>query len=70
MIEEEDGSKRREGPRGAAEENRLQAKWQTRREVEESRLRADLEKRLARYEGWAERLATKAGTFLPKDDGE
>jgi breast cancer 2 susceptibility protein len=43
---------------------------QKRREVEASKIREQLEKRLSRYEGYIDRLERKAGSqFRPGDEG-
>ena len=44
--------------------------WQARREVEGSKLRAELDKKLNKFEGYADRLERRAGPrFCPGADG-
>jgi hypothetical protein len=44
---------------------------QAKREAEISKMRTEMDKKVSRMEGWAERLERKAGTnFKPTDDGE
>ncbi|KAF7302766.1 hypothetical protein HMN09_00911700 [Mycena chlorophos] len=67
---EENGEKRREGPRNEKEELKEDERWKRRREVHENKLRDELEKKEARYRGYAERLERKAGQFAPTEDDE
>ncbi|KAJ7070740.1 hypothetical protein C8F01DRAFT_392979 [Mycena amicta] len=67
---EENGEKRREGPRNANEEAQEHEKWKRRREVHESKLREEMAKKELRYQGYAERLERKAGKFTPSEDDE
>ncbi|KAF9502328.1 hypothetical protein BDN71DRAFT_1378343 [Pleurotus eryngii] len=71
FLENEAGEKSREGPRTESQEAAIMEKWKRRREVEASKLREELEKRLSRYESYAERMEHKAGPhFRPgEDDG-
>ncbi|KAF7436471.1 hypothetical protein PC9H_003304 [Pleurotus ostreatus] len=71
FLENEAGEKSREGPRTESQEAAVMEKWKRRREVEASKLREELEKRLSRYESYAERMEHKAGPhFRPgEDDG-
>jgi len=69
FIEDEAGNKHREGPRNENEEAKVHDLWKRRREVEESKLRDELEKKLGRYEGYIDRLQHRAGTrFNPGED--
>lgn len=69
FIEEEDGSKRREGPRSQNDEAQVNDKWKARREVEVSKLRAELDKKINKFEGYADRLERRAGLqFCPGED--
>ncbi|KZP25285.1 hypothetical protein FIBSPDRAFT_820691 [Athelia psychrophila] len=69
FIEEEDGTKTREGPRNENEENRVNEKWKSRREIEASKLRAEHDKRMSVLEGYADRLERRAGPrFAPGED--
>lgn len=68
FFEDEDGQKRREGPRNEIEEAQVNEKWVRRREIEASKLRGELEKKTSRYESYIDRLERKAGiNFQPKD---
>ncbi|KAF4573238.1 hypothetical protein EYR36_007749 [Pleurotus pulmonarius] len=71
FLENDAGEKWREGPRTESQEATVVEKWKRRREVEASKLRDELEKRLSRYESYAERMEYKAGPhFRPgEDDG-
>ncbi|KAF7972587.1 hypothetical protein HWV62_17384, partial [Athelia sp. TMB] len=70
FIENEDGTKTREGPRNENEENRVNEQWrQSRREIEASKLRAEHDKRMSVLEGYADRLERRAGPrFAPGED--
>ncbi|KAM6498666.1 hypothetical protein JOM56_006614 [Amanita muscaria] len=66
---EDGGQKRREGPRSEAEETKLYDKWKRGREQEACKLRSELDKRFNRFENYADRLISRAGTrFNPSDD--
>ncbi|CAA7264792.1 unnamed protein product [Cyclocybe aegerita] len=68
-VEDEKGQKERRGPWNEAEEMRVHEQWKRRREVEASKLRANLEKDVSRYEGYIDRLERKAGSrFQPTED--
>ncbi|KAL1739850.1 hypothetical protein HDZ31DRAFT_48666, partial [Schizophyllum fasciatum] len=60
FVEHEDGSTRREGPRGAADEARENEKWQRKRDAEAAKLHAVFEKKVHRYLGYADRCERKA----------
>ncbi|KAI0072234.1 hypothetical protein K474DRAFT_1651388 [Panus rudis PR-1116 ss-1] len=61
-FEEEDGSRRTEGPRSEKEEYAAHEKWRAKREVEAGKLRYDFEKEMQRWEGYVDRLERKAGS--------
>ncbi|KAA1468122.1 hypothetical protein DENSPDRAFT_372910 [Dentipellis sp. KUC8613] len=66
---EENGKKRREGPRKEKEELLLQDQWMKRREKEQARLRSELEDKINIYEDWADRLERRSGShFHPTED--
>ncbi|KAF7307159.1 hypothetical protein MIND_00509500 [Mycena indigotica] len=67
---EEDGQKRREGPRSAKEEAQEEEHWKRRREVHESKLREAMDKKEMRYRGYAERLERKAGRSITSGEDE
>ncbi|KAF8641071.1 hypothetical protein AX17_000715 [Amanita inopinata Kibby_2008] len=62
--------KRREGPRNGAEEFKLHEQWKGIREREAFKLRHELDKRLARLEGYIDRLQRRAGTNFHPDEDE
>ncbi|KAF5313184.1 hypothetical protein D9619_002620 [Psilocybe cf. subviscida] len=69
FIEEEDGTKGRIGPRNEAEQMQVNEKWKRRYQLEASKLRETHEKKIARYEGYLDRLERKsAGQFRPQED--
>ncbi|KDQ63249.1 hypothetical protein JAAARDRAFT_75716 [Jaapia argillacea MUCL 33604] len=69
FIEDEDGKKRREGPRSEKEETAVADKWKKRRDAEEAKLRQQLEKKLNYLEGCADRCERRAGSrFCPSED--
>ncbi|KAF8910112.1 hypothetical protein CPB84DRAFT_1723940 [Gymnopilus junonius] len=70
FFESEDGkSKRREGPRNAAEENKINEQWKRRYEMEASKLRAEFDKKYNRYNEYIDRLERKAGgKFRPGEE--
>ncbi|KII94288.1 hypothetical protein PLICRDRAFT_99668, partial [Plicaturopsis crispa FD-325 SS-3] len=69
FIEDEDGQKHREGPRSESEEAQVSERWKVRRQLCQSKLRLELEKKLDKLEGYAERLEHRAGTkFHPGED--
>ena len=70
FVEDTEGKKRREGPRQIREETAAARKWRMRRDIEEGKLRDELEKRFARMHGWMERLERKTeGRCKPGEDG-
>ncbi|KAF5385395.1 hypothetical protein D9615_001242 [Tricholomella constricta] len=70
FIEDENGLQNREGPMNANEEATAHRNWKKRYEFEMSKLRAELEKKWDRYEGYIERLERRAGIeeFRPSQD--
>ncbi|KDR85709.1 hypothetical protein GALMADRAFT_381677 [Galerina marginata CBS 339.88] len=69
FIEDEDGNKRREGPRNEVEENKVNEQWKRRYEMEASKLRVEFDKRYSRYDGYIDRLERKAGAkFRPGEE--
>ncbi|THH18249.1 hypothetical protein EW146_g2694 [Bondarzewia mesenterica] len=66
---DEDGRKRRKGPRKEKEEAQIQDQWQKRRDHEEARLRTDFFDKLEIYESWVDRLERKVSArFEPSED--
>ncbi|PPQ69780.1 hypothetical protein CVT26_014168 [Gymnopilus dilepis] len=65
---DEDGKKRREGPRNAVEENKINEQWKRKYETEVSKLREDYDKKHTRYDGYAYRLEGKASKYHPSED--
>ncbi|KAF8899070.1 hypothetical protein BD779DRAFT_1431059 [Infundibulicybe gibba] len=61
FLEDENGKKTREGPRSEADESVANERWRKRREVEASKLHSELDARVRKYEGYAERLEQRAG---------
>ncbi|KAL5536048.1 hypothetical protein ACEPAF_4152 [Sanghuangporus sanghuang] len=55
------GEKKREGPRGEAEEAAIEDAWKKRREAAESKVREEIGARWARWDGLAERLERAEG---------
>ncbi|RDB29022.1 Breast cancer type 2 susceptibility [Hypsizygus marmoreus] len=69
FIEDENGQRHREGPRSESEEAGVNEKWKRRWEVEMSKLRSELDKKLSRYEAYIDRLERRAGNqFNPGED--
>ncbi|KAF9479433.1 hypothetical protein BDN70DRAFT_906293 [Pholiota conissans] len=64
FIQHEDGKRETIGPRNEAEEMQVNESWKKQREIEASKLRAEYEKKIARYEGYIDRLERKAGGNL------
>ncbi|KAF5352763.1 hypothetical protein D9756_005896 [Leucocoprinus leucothites] len=65
------GRKRREGPRGEAEEMKINEEWKKKRDREASKFRAEFEKKVARYESYIDKLERRAGNhFRPHHDDE
>ncbi|KAL5533656.1 hypothetical protein ACEPAG_116 [Sanghuangporus baumii] len=63
------GEKKREGPRGEAEEAAIEDAWRKRREAVESKVREEIGARWARWDGLAERLErTEGGKFKASAD--
>jgi len=85
FVEDEDGNKRREGPRNEAEELRNHEQWkvkayiipqeqtysvsQRRREMEASKLSEEHDKKYCLYEKYIDRLEVKAGKQLDIAEG-
>ncbi|KAF9454198.1 hypothetical protein P691DRAFT_754960 [Macrolepiota fuliginosa MF-IS2] len=55
------GRQRREGPRGQAEEMKINDEWKKKREREASKLQTELEKKMSRYELYIDKLERRAG---------
>jgi breast cancer 2 susceptibility protein len=70
FIEDEDGNKRKEGPRVEKDEMEQKDKWAARWEKERSKLWLTREKRWDKLEDYAERLEQRSGQFRPNEDGE
>ncbi|KAL4253568.1 Breast cancer type 2 susceptibility protein [Abortiporus biennis] len=68
FIVHPDGRRTKEGPRNEREESIAHNQWMTRRDIEATKLRAEFEAEMHRYEGYAERLDRKAGRFRPPED--
>lgn len=69
FMEDKDGKRHREGPLNESEESLINEQWKRRREVEEAKLRLELDKKLHRYEGYIDRLQRRAGAqFRPGED--
>ncbi|TDL20958.1 hypothetical protein BD410DRAFT_772047 [Rickenella mellea] len=64
------GRKIKEGPRTEADEASVNAKWEDRREAAETKLRDELSKKWAEWEGYAERLERLAGPGFKANDDE
>ncbi|GLB35844.1 putative BRCA2, oligonucleotide/oligosaccharide-binding, domain 1 [Lyophyllum shimeji] len=70
FIEDESGLRTCQGPMSASEEAAAHEEWKQRWELEMSKLRAEMEKKWNRYEGYLERLERRAGVeeFRPSQD--
>ncbi|EGO30985.1 hypothetical protein SERLADRAFT_412477 [Serpula lacrymans var. lacrymans S7.9] len=69
FIDEDDGSRTREGPRTAKDEAAVDARWKARRENQMSKLWSIFQKRMDTMDSYARKLEQRAGpSFRPKDD--
>ncbi|KAJ3567335.1 hypothetical protein NP233_g6425 [Leucocoprinus birnbaumii] len=67
FLTDPSGRKRKEGPRGEAEEMKINEEWK--RDREASKLRSEFEKKYARYESYIDKLERRAGNhFHPRQD--
>jgi len=70
FVEDEDGNKRREGPRNEVDELRNHEQWKRRRETEASKLREEYDKKYCHYEKYINRLEAKAGKQIDVTEDE
>ncbi|KAL4070686.1 BRCA2, oligonucleotide/oligosaccharide-binding, domain 1-domain-containing protein [Scleroderma citrinum] len=68
FVEDEDGQKRREGPRNEKEEAKLHLQWKTRRESEAAKLWDAYDKHWSALSSYAEQLEERARSKLAKHE--
>ncbi|EKM84055.1 hypothetical protein AGABI1DRAFT_104048 [Agaricus bisporus var. burnettii JB137-S8] len=60
------GKKWREGPRGEAEEMKVNEQWEKKRQEGASKIQANFDKKIARYESYIDKLERRAGSVLSR----